>query len=253
MVSCELVGRMANQMFTIACTIATALRHGIEYHIPDHTLNDNAWEPRFTNLTNKKYNYSLPNVFIQENTHAYEEINLDKDLFESRNFIIRGYRQSEKYFKDYLPEVRNAFGFEYNDINKGLVGLHKRLADYKLYQDKHPIISDEYIKDSLMYMRQQGYFKCDIFSDEIEDCRNINNETYPLWSFRYSESKNDKTDFQRLLNCESFIISASTFSLMASILSKSEDKICIAPKIWFGENNRHLDSKDIVPENYIRL
>ena len=249
MVTCELVGRTGNQMFIIACTIATALKHGLEYHIPAHTLNDDIWEPKFTNLEDNRFNPSLPNIYVPETTHAYKEIILDESLFYTHNFVIRGYRQSEKYFKDYIDEVRYAFGFEYLPKHN-FVCVHHRLGDYKLYPDKHVIVSDKYIYDSVKFMKQKGYGYFIIFSDEPDK---VNLPVDIEANFVYSKNYSDLDDFQNMLWCRSFIISASTFSLMASILSESENKICIAPKEWFGISNSHLDTKDIVPENYIRL
>lgn len=40
MITCELNGRMGNQMFQIAAVIGTALKYGVPYSIPKRTLND---------------------------------------------------------------------------------------------------------------------------------------------------------------------------------------------------------------------
>lgn len=241
---------MGNMMFQIAACIATSLRYNIPYCIPMHTLNDKVWKPIY--YPNVNY-CDVNNVVVAQKewkqpSHSYTEIPKP-----NRSVVLDGYFQSQKFFIDYIDEIRNAFGFNCSVKNKGVVALHKRLADYKLYPDKHHIISDEYIEKSLRYLSGLGYCKCLIFSDEIGECKGINSKNFPMWEFEYSEGRTETEDFQLMLNCESFIISASTFSLMASILSESENKICIAPKKWFEINNSHLDTKDIVPEKYIRL
>jgi len=250
---------MANQMFQIACCIAYALRNGLEYHIPAHTLNDKVWKPMFTHLENPNWNPDLPTFGLREEGHSYKEIphplpyGIGKEYVKP-NIIIGGYRQSIKYFEDYLPEVRKAFGFDYAVKRPDVVCLHKRLGDYKMYPTKHCIISDEYVKKTLGILKEKGYSKCLVFSDGISECEEtINNYVYPDWSFRYSKNRTELEDFQLMLECGSFILSASTFGLMASMLSESQNKAVIAPKMWFEFENRHLDTKDICPENYIRI
>lgn len=255
MVTCNLVGRMANQMFTIAATVAYALRHGMEYHIPAHTLNDQVWKPIFTNLENKNYDPSLTTTIIREKTHAYQEIPFMEE-YRNMNVIIDGYRQSAKYFEDYIDEVRRVFGFSYSSaVSDDAVLLHVRLGDYKLYPTKHLIVTDKYIKNALSLFEKMGYKRCLVFSDEISWCiENINEAKYPKFSFRYAVGDTEVDDFQRmLLHCNAYIISASTYSLMASILSTSPVKVVVAPYEWFGEGNKNLDTKDICPDDYLRL
>lgn len=238
-------------MFQVAATIATSLKYKIPYCIPKHTLNDKVWKPYyFENVNYCDDKMKGVSCIYNEKSHAYNEIPPPA----CDNLILNGYFQSEKYFKYYLPEIRKAFGFDYSIKNKGVVALHHRLGDYKLYMDKHVILSGDYIEKSLRYLSGLGYNKCLVFSDEINECESIiNSEKYPMWEIGYSVGRNELEDLQEMIGCECFIISASTFSLMASILSESENKICIAPLKWFEYNNSHLDTKDVVPENYIRL
>jgi hypothetical protein len=267
MVSVKLIGRMANQMFQICCCISYALKHGLEYHIPAHTLNDNVWKPIFTHLENPKWNEDEHQGAISESKHSFDEIpspQVLKDIYQDiypfkvpyLNIVIEGYRQSIKYFEDYLPEIRKAFGFDYTVKKEGWVALHKRLGDYKNYPTKHPIITDEYISKALSILKEKGYSKCIVFSDEINECQQtINSGIYPDWFFGYSIYKTELQDFQSMLECESFIISNSTFSLMAAILSESKDKICISPSSenWFGVDNGHLDTSTIIPDSFIQI
>lgn len=241
---------MSNQMFMYAATIAASLKYKIPYCIPAHTLNDKVWKPyNFPNVNYCNNGQLRTSCVYNEKEHSYNEIPEPSCNY----YVLNGFFQSQKYFIDYISDIRKCFGFDYSVKNKGVVALHKRLGDYKLYADKHHIISDDYIEKSLRYLSGLGYHKCIVFSDEIEECKYINTEKFPMWEFKYSEGKTELEDFQLMLNCESFIISASTFSLMASILSESENKICIAPKTWFEYNNAHLNTKDVVPENYIRI
>lgn len=275
MVSVNLVGRMANQMFQIACVLGYALRHGLEYHIPAHTLNDSVWKPIFTHLENHNWNHKLPSIQINEESHAYNEIlpaakrmsmivmehgDVTDDILVDYNIIINGYRQSIKYFEDYLPEVRKAFGFDYTVSNEGTCAIHVRRGDYLNYPDKHPVVSESYLLKAIN--ERCGYVEDFMFfSDDIEWCKFFVDKYSALLYQKqmpyigYSEVKTEKEDFQKMLTCESFIISNSTYSLMAAILSESPNKIVISPdeSNWFGPSNSHLDVSDLIPKEFIRI
>jgi len=255
MVTCRLYGRMANQMLQIAATVGYARRYNLPYHIPATTINPNTWPPRFTHLTNNNYDAKLPTIVLRETTHAYQEMKFDL-TWSNLNIVIDGYRQSLKYFEHCLAEVRRAFPFTYS-FNKNTVGLHVRIGDYKLYPDHHPVIADIYISRALSLMQRKGLTDIHVFSDSIEECTTrINQQIYPGFTFTYSDPRStDRYDFQSLLSCEHFIISNSTFSLMAAILSESPGKIVISPSKdkWFGPSNRHLDTSDLIPTDFIQI
>jgi len=264
MVSVNLVGRMSNQQFQICCCIAYALRHGLEYHIPAHTQNDLVWKPMFTHLENPNWNPHLQSIVVREKGHEYQKIppcsgenfaGLNNDNF---NLIIDGYRQSIRYFEDYLPEVRKAFGFDYTVKRPDTVCLHNRLGDYKLYPSKHTILEPYYIISALTIMKENGYSKCLVFSDGIEETKQTINSIPNIndhFDFEYSEGKTELEDFQLMLECGSFVISASTYSLMAAILSANKDKICISPSSdnWFQIDNKHLNCSDVIPNSFIQI
>lgn len=256
LVSCNLIGRQANQMFTIAATISFALRHGLEYHIPAHTLNDSVWKPMFTHLENPNWNQGLPTITIREQGHHYQELGTF-DNSDDYNIIIDGYRQSVKYFEDYLPEVRKAFGFTYNPIYGLTSCIHIRRGDYLNYPDKHPVVNVTYLEKAVVKMVSRGIVNFHVFSDDMNWCKSFfdNSDLSKFSNFYYSGGSDELEDFKKMLYCPNFIISNSTYSLMAAILSESPNKIVISPdeSNWFGEGNKHLDVSDLIPKEFIRI
>lgn len=269
LVSCNLLGRFANQAMIAACCVAYALRHGLEYHIPAHTLNDSVWKPMFTHLENSKWNENLPTVTLRESQHNYQELPFIEQWREG-NIIIDGYRQSIKYFEDYLPEVRKAFGFDYGDYSYTIYGdgnsflenicaIHVRRGDYLLYPDKHPVVNDFYLLNAINYIAGKRPENFIFFSDDIEWCKQFVKRYENLFgrdfSFQFSEGQTEINDFKLMMGCKNFIISNSTYSLMAAILSESPNKICISPSKdnWFGEGNKNLSTETIIPDNFIQI
>lgn len=261
MVSCNLIGRQANQMFIIASTIAYALRHGLEYHIAPHTLNDSVWKPMFTHLENTNWNPRLPEKFHQEQSHSYEEIPYKEGELEGYNLRLVGYFQSLKYFEDYLPEVRKAFGFDYTVKKKYTVAVHIRRGDYLNFPSKHPCVTKEYLRKAMDKISSiyKANWRFKFFSDDTGWVKQFCEETFLMGSedglVEISEGKTDLQDFQEMLECRHFIISNSTFSLMAAILSENTNKIVITPdeSNWFGTGNSHLNVCDLIPQDFIRI
>jgi hypothetical protein len=56
---------------------------------------------------------------------------------------------------------------------------------------------------------------------------------------------------QLMMACKHFIIPNSTFAWWAAWLSTNTDKLIIAPKNWFIENQHSTD--DLIPADWIRV
>lgn len=247
---------MANQMFQIAATVGYARRHGREYHIPRHTINEATWKARFTNLANPKYPKTGSLIHIKERTHAYHELPHNRD---AGRILLDGYWQSEKYFEHCVEEVAALFPFEYDRVMHSTVALHVRMGDYKNFPDHHPVVTKEYVKKSLdIVLGETNAKQVIILSDEPGLAKAlVQTRYYPgvLFSLPNCGTRTDLDDFQTMLSCEHLIISNSTFSLMAAILNKRPDKIVISPskENWFGPANKHLDTSTIIPESFTQI
>ena len=53
--------------------------------------------------------------------------------------------------------------------------------------------------------------------------------------------------------CKNNIIANSSFSWWGAWLNNNLNKKVIAPKKWFGENLKHYNTQDLIPENWIIL
>lgn len=245
MVTFNPAGRFGNWYMEAATSMAYALRHGLSFSMPKQDGKDMFWNPVYcTHLCNPNYNPNLEEVRLWENGHYYQELPFEEE-WRNKNIIIEGYRQSEKYFKDFQDEIRILMNYPY-EKKDGYVCLHWRRGDYVFLLDKHPPVTIEYYEKAMAML--PGY-KFKVFSDDINYCRE---QFKRRTDVEFSTNDHIERDFVEMQNCEHFINSSSTFSWAASWHSRSENKKIITPKLWFVEGY-HLETKDIIPDEWIKL
>jgi len=242
MISCQslgLMGRFGNQMFQYATLYATGKTLGYEIGVPYHKRSKN-----------DKLDFCLADAFdlsAKDSSGKYfgsmymePHFNYDANILNIPDGCdIKGYFQTEKYFKQYKQDLKNTeFKFKDN-INKQveqlfagndseLISVHIRLGDYLHLQDCHPVCSVEYYKAALDQLPKD----CQIilFSDDYPQALQL------FKSFGLNvmlTGGNDKfVDMCMMSRCNYHVIANSSFSWWGAWLSKS--KKVIAPKVWFG-------------------
>lgn len=239
MISCDLVGRLGNQCFQIATTIAHAKRINTTYCIPRRTMDPRVWPTYFNHFP---YCKSWIGQTYPEPTFSYTPI-------VPLNYIkLHGYFQSEKYFIDYRDEILKSFLINRQvwSINLNTVAIHVRRGDYLQYSNKHPVLPIEYYKEAIKYFDGCKFV---IFSDDIEWCKN----NFRNGHYSFNEEKDSLQAMFQMSDCEHQIIANSSFSWWGAWLNQINSKIVIAPSIWFGPGNSHLDTTDLIPDSWIRI
>lgn len=253
MISCTLRGRMGNQMFIIATTIAHALRMNTNYAIPQRSGKRDQFSMMFDQLNGEleiEYQLLIPQIYQEERFGIYNSIPLQDSLH------LKGYFQCEKYFKDYRNEVIAAFNIPRYPIEKNTVAIHVRRGDYLRLSHKHNVLTKYWIELAMYNMAIKLYPKkltfC-FFSDDLPWC---------IKNFRQCDNVlfyanvDSKETMGRIAACEHGIMSASSFSWWGNWIAENNvegDRIVIAPKNWFNSDYKRLQSRDIVPQNWIRL
>lgn len=246
MITCKLMGQMANQMFIIATTVAHARDNGVEYGIPKVSGKRNQFPCYFQDITQLGFygQHASERDYREPTFGIYEPI-----PFQDNTRLV-GYYQSEKYFKHRRQEIIDLFDIPKYPKQEGIVSIHVRRGDYVKLARKHPPVTIEYLLAAINQFVDDGYhFK--FFSDDITWCK----ENFKGERFSFSEGKTMKEDMGLMASCEHNIIANSTFSWWGAWLNQNPDKIVIAPKQWFGPGyqDRILRVDDIVPQNWIKL
>jgi len=216
-----------------------------------------------TRLQHKLYRgmpfiFRYPAYVVEPHFHfAPEILKLPDDV------LLHGYWQCEQYFKDIEPAIRQAFTFKADVVGSAVgmaqsiasveaVCVHVRRGDF-VSNPFHGTSGIEYFHQAVALIAKRvsnpHWF---VFSDDLEWCMN----NLPLKhapTFVPYECAGEKSQFHlRLMTmCRHFIISNSTFAWWAAWLNTNPEKMVVAPKRWFADS--HLDTKDLIPETWIRI
>lgn len=260
-ISVKLQGGLGNYMFQIACAHA----YGLKYNkkpifttddsivIHKHIINykDNVLSN--VNLVTEKNNE--PHTIYQEPGFSYNDIN---EI--AGNVYLNGYFQSEKYFKEVTPEIKNLFSYPqtYRDqvfenykqlLLQNTCSIHVRRGDYLNSPNHHPAQSMNYYMKAIKQMPKDTIFL--IFSDDITWCK----QNFPDLpeKFKFIDGNLDHEDLFLMSMCKNNIICNSTFSWWAAWLNNNPEKKIIIPKSWFGPAYSHYNTEDLYCENWIKI
>jgi hypothetical protein len=242
-------GRLGNQMFQVAATLAVANRVNSKATFPKAAIIRDVFllqDCQFTDQINVNFVFS-------ERTFQFD----DGVLAVPDSCNVHGYFQSEKYFEDREDLVLQNFTFKDKISQKAndkmsrytspVCSVHVRRGDYVNLSDTHPYVGDDYYKSAMLAVKERdSNVEFIVFSDDIEWCKS--SKTFDKCQF--VEEDNDAVELCMMSSCDYHIIANSSFSWWGSKLSKS--KLTIAPKLWFGSKGPR-EWSDIYCKKWITL
>ena len=166
-----------------------------------------------------------------------------------------GYWHNKKYYENNIVntfELKNKSKKVLNYlkiIKKNDVAIHTRGGDF--LDDIHAVIlNEDYYLKAIKYLKKKLINpRFYVFTNDLAHSKKIlkNLDTRKFIFVKKFKLK-DFEEFELLRNFHNFIISNSTFSWTASLLSKRRKNIC-APKNWY--KNIKIDKKRILNETVI--
>jgi hypothetical protein len=186
-----------------------------------------------------------------------------KVLTYNNNVYLRGYWQSEKYFKnieniiktelslkDSLTQKTLEFSKEITS-KKNTVSLHIRRGDYvtdiKTYNTLGLCSLDYYRRCVLLLGKELGDLNIYVFSDDPGWAEENLVFDYPLYFVNHSDANHSYEDMYLMSLCEHNIIANSSFSWWGAWLNKNKDKKVFAPRKWTVSAKIY---PDIIPEGW---
>lgn len=282
MIALRVKGGLGNQMFQYAVAFSLSEMGYGQILIDERHLDKD--KKRFLGIDKfclKKKNNSLYRLLktiyfylFSNSFKLYKEENLsfDRRIFnlKSKNVILEGYFQSEKYFSKYKEELVECF--RPTNISPELsnlivkiesppnsIALHVRRGDYVSDEETRrvhgDICSEKYFRDALNKLTELtglkvSEFKVFIFTDDLEWVKDnkffstVENTLFVPSTLSPAET------IYLMSHAKHFVISNSSFSWWGAWLSKRKGKV-ISPKRWFNESEFETD--DRVPEKWIRI
>lgn len=237
------LGNLGNHLFQVAATIAIAKANNTDYSFPDWK-----YEQYFeNNLPHKSVSHA---DVIEEKFYHFDEDLLK--LGNSKNYNLKGYLQSEKYWEHAKEEVQKQFTFK--------VELKEKLKTSFAYAFTRPVVAisirrGDFVKNKTYYQVPISYYlsayykyfsNCNIliFTDDFSYCK-LHFES--LDNVYYAEGLMDIEQLCLMSMCDRFIISNSTFSWWGAYLSSSNN--VVRPiKIFSDEYAKTHDEKDYFPK-----
>jgi hypothetical protein len=245
------MGRLGNQMFQIAAAESLAIENNdiAVFPITVQGAHPNHMERAYySSSIFSRIKYVTDIKWVQkvwgESNFSYSEIEY------SKNMMINGYFQSEKYFMKNSEYIKNLFkptewiayklnsyysGFDFYKNTKDYVAVHVRRGDYVNLSHIHTNLAENqnYYESAMKkYFNKKFVF----FSDDILWCKNnFGNEHI------YVNSVNDVLDLYLMSKFENIIIANSSFSWWSAWLGETNNSKIIAPKYWFANNTNIVD------------
>lgn len=198
--------------------------------------------------------------YFIENKFSYNQ-NIKK---VGKDCYISGYWQSQKYFNFIEDIIRKDFTFHKplegknieiaNRIEKSnSISLHIRRTDY-FTSSVHHICSLDYYNKAVEIVstkiKNPHFF---VFSDDINWAEENLKLPYEMTFITDNNAEKSYIDMQLMSICKHNIIANSTFSWWGAWLNSNENKIVIAPKIWFVGKSMNNQTNDLIPEKWHRI
>lgn len=166
--------------------------------------------------------------------HEGQSLNEENITYINR---FSGYWQIDPDIRKNLSFLKTSIINNYENLVedekiKSNILLHIRKGDY---QNIDEILPDRYFQLALEKLNSYENKKYDIFTDQTSV--DMENNLYKNASNVYTSS-HPLSDFLKMLNYKTYIISNSSYSYMAALLSNYESPTVVYPSPWF-KNMQH--------------
>lgn len=285
----HIMGGLGNQLFQYAYGRSLSVKYGADLFLDDSFFADYEWhdyslkpfqlqaaiasaadcaalkqQPRGLLFRAGKKLGMCQDRFVEEAGLLYNE------AYRSvrPSAYVSGYWQSEKYFAHIAdlirqdlrivipPSAANAAMLQQIQASNA-VALHIRRGNFVHVPEVnkvHGTCSPEYYAAAIAYITERvadPVFY--IFSDDLAWAKAHLNMQYPTVFVDLNDAAHDYEDLRLMQQCRHQITANSTFSWWGAWLNTNPNKIVVAPKQWFADPVKNEQTKDLVPESWVRL
>jgi len=266
----KLLGGLGNQLFQYAAGRRLSYKHNAVLKIDNsyfekdksRAYNLSAFNVKEEFATSEEIKYlSRNNIIIEKHFHFEPRI-----LSLPDNVYMVGHWQSEKYFKDIEPIIRQELTVRIPQTGKNKeiatkiqstqsVSLHIRRRDFVYYPQHskyHGVCSLKYYQRCVSYIAKHvslAHFF--IFSDDIFWAKEHLYLPFPMTFVEHNDDSANYEDLRLMSQCKHHIVANSTFSWWGAWLNANMNKIVCVPKKWFKGWRPNRNTKDLFPQSWI--
>jgi len=227
-------------------------------------------------ITKGKYKRAIIRKILQREIPYHKERRIGEisgivntDIFNiNSDSYIHGVWANEKYFKDSSDVLTKEFTLkkksdsflskEFQITNRNSVSIHIRRGDYLTnegYNNLFGVLGIEYYNNAISYIKKYNYSPFFyIFTDDVEWTKQIflNKNDFEIVSGKGFE---DYEELQLMSCCKCNIIANSTYSWWGAWLNNYNDKIVVAPQVWYIDMKFQFNHEQmgVIPNNWILL
>ena len=245
-------GRLGNQLFQIAATVAYAQRTGRKATFTRWYCKRD--QVAYADYFEHSLDYREPPAQM---TPFTEHVPYEAPIPDLAGHVsLRGYFQSESYFANCPGRIRHFFtpksSLEASLRSKWAGALHGitcsihiRRGDYLNLSHLYPTCTVEYYRRAMDYMMTQGTHQFLVFGDDLDWAREaLHGAPAPT---RFISGQSGIEDLFLMSFCDNHIIANSSFSWWGSWLNRNPAKCVVAPSEW-GPNP---DVRDIYGPDWV--
>jgi hypothetical protein len=182
------------------------------------------------------------------------------------NVFLKGYWQSERYFQEIAPILRQELTFKAapDQENQAMlqridscqsIVLHVRRGDYlgtRKSHTVHGVCSADYYASAIAYLRERVKDPhCFVFSDDPQWVADHLRLAIPSILVSHNVGKQNHEDLRLMSRGKNFIIANSSFSWWGAWLSTHPGKQIIAPRRWYQSSP--VLTHDLIPKTWTRI
>jgi len=220
--------------------------------------NQNSLYKKLSNIILPYYKKSI----VEELYYHY-----DSNLLKiKQDAVVKGYFQSEKYFKEIENLLRKEFAFKEPPSTKNAemlskiqntpnaVSVHIRRGDF-VGNKLHELHYEKFLPKAISALQSKiKNFHLFLFSNDFDWVEKNLRFDFLHTIVDINNEQNAFEDLRLMSACQHHIIANSSFSWWGAWLNTNPNKIVIAPAKWVNsESNYYKNLKDIIPETWIKI
>jgi len=272
-------GGLGNQLFKIFSILSYSMEYNktviLNQYIPEQSNKNidkrcSYWDTIFKNIKHLIYDNNNTKINFANTYNEKVCFQYNKIPFCEKDILLCGYFQSYQYFDTNFHKILAMLQFnemktEISNkylVNKNIISMHFRLGDYKKLLHHNLVLNLDYYIKALQYVIENDNSQCKevLVFFEYQDEKIIDDNIIQLKqrfpNIIFTKISSTIQDWEQLLLmscCYHNIIANSTFSWWGAYFNDNKEKIVCYPSQWFGPKLADKNTKDICPEEWVRI